>query len=529
MATTTTEEKSEDVLPKRVTARQRYETLTTERDPFLARARKAAELTIPALMPPAGSNGSSDLPQPYQSLGARGVNNLAAKLLLALFPPQGSFFRLVMDAFALRELAEKVGDKMQDALSQFEKAFGSIEKAIVTRMEQRGTRVVLFEGLKQTIVAGNVLLQVLKDGSLKAHRLDHYVVKRDQAGTVTEIVVLEVLARTTLEAAARAIVEMHAAEIDENGTKDNIEIFTRVYRIGKKWHVCQEVCDVEIPGTRGTYPLNKCAFLPIRWSAQSGEDYGRGMVEEHQGDLNSFEAMSKAIVAFGAASSKVLFFFNENGVTNRKKAAEAPNLAMLTGDSKDISVLKVDKMNDFQVVLQSAQSVQKRLEEAFLLLSPRNAERVTAEEIRMVANELETALGGVYSVLAQELQRPLADRLLFQMQREGVLPTLPEKTVQAQIVTGLDGLGRSSDLQKLDVLISGIAQELGPEAVREYVKGGALIERRATALGYDITGLIRTEEEVAKQRQVSAQQQMLEKLGPAAMKMQSGQPTTPEQ
>ncbi|WP_416142518.1 portal protein [Escherichia coli] len=42
----------------------------------------------------------------------------------------------------------------------------------------------------------------------------------------------------------------------------------------------------------------------------------------------------------------------------------------------------------------------------------RTGERVTAEEIRYVASELEDTLGGVYSILSQELQLPLVRVLL---------------------------------------------------------------------------------------------------------------------
>ena len=56
----------------------------------------------------------------------------------------------------------------------------------------------------------------------------------------------------------------------------------------------------------------------------------------------------------------------------------------------------------------------RRLGAAFLLNTAvtRDAERVTAQEIRMQAQELESSLGGVYSRLANELQLPLAKRLL---------------------------------------------------------------------------------------------------------------------
>ena len=80
----------------------RWNFLHTGRTQVLRRARDAAALTIPSLLPEEGHTENSVLPQPYQSLGARGVNNLSSKLLLALLPPSTSFFRLTMDPTSVR-------------------------------------------------------------------------------------------------------------------------------------------------------------------------------------------------------------------------------------------------------------------------------------------------------------------------------------------------------------------------------------------------------------------------------------------
>ena len=75
-------------------AKERYETLKQHREHFLDRAQECSELTIPSLLPPDGFHSSTDLYNPFQSVGARGVNNLASKLLLLLLPPNSPFFRL---------------------------------------------------------------------------------------------------------------------------------------------------------------------------------------------------------------------------------------------------------------------------------------------------------------------------------------------------------------------------------------------------------------------------------------------------
>ena len=133
-----------------------------------------------------------------------------------------------------------------------------------------------------------------------------------------------------------------------------------------------------------------------------------------------------------------------------------------------------------------------------------------------MAGELESALGGTYSTLAQELQRPLVNRIMLQLQKEGTLPNLPDKSIRPTIVTGLEGLGRQGDLMKLDVLVKGVSEIFGPEAVSTWVKAGPYIQRRAAALGIDIDGVVKTQEEVQAELQQAQQAALQERaVGPA--------------
>ena len=79
---------------RKETAKALYERLKSDREPYKTRAEDCAKYTIPALFPKDMDNGSTDYETPYQSVGARGVNNLSSKLLLALFPANAPFFRL---------------------------------------------------------------------------------------------------------------------------------------------------------------------------------------------------------------------------------------------------------------------------------------------------------------------------------------------------------------------------------------------------------------------------------------------------
>lgn len=513
--------------PTRLTAAARYQHLETTRRPYLERARECASYTIPGLMPPEGSSGATEFQTPWQSTGADGVNCLASSLVLGLFPPNGSCFRLKVDGFVLDKLMQQAGsaDAQSAARADVETALGKMERSVKDRMEQKGNRTVNFTGIQHLIVTGNGLVYVEEDGSEKFFPLDRYVCKRDLSGNPLEILTKECLPRTSLPTAVQAMLSQ-SPDQPANDEQKTTELYTWVKRTAKgAWTVHQEVENQIVPGSMGTYPKGKCAWLPLRWRAVPGEDYGRGHCEEYLGDLRSLDNLTMAIVRFAVVASKVVILVDESGTTRKVDIASAQSGAVKDGNAKDVTVLQLEKAQDFQVAQTVKAEIEQRLDRAFLKASSvqRNAERVTAEEIRVMIGQLEQTLGGVYSILSEEFQRPLVVRILTQMQRKGELPALPEGVVSPQIVTGLEGLGRSSDLNKLDTLIQGIAQLLGPEAVAEYVNAGALIKMRGTALGLDLTGLIRSDDEVQQMRQQKQMSEMAKTALPPGIKAVSDQ------
>ena len=95
------------------TAKSRYEKLASTREKFLERARDSSELTLPFLIPPQEAGEHTKYATPYQGIGARGVNNLASKLLLAMVPVQTSFFKLQVDE---SQLGEEFGPQVKSEL-----------------------------------------------------------------------------------------------------------------------------------------------------------------------------------------------------------------------------------------------------------------------------------------------------------------------------------------------------------------------------------------------------------------------------
>lgn len=511
---------------QRMTAEARYDSLTSSRAPALRRAREASQLTIPSLIPPENTSGDhGPLYTPFQSIGAQGVNHLASKLLLALFPPNGPFFKLSINEKDLEEL-EAMPEVVEavdngDVRGAFEKALSKAERIIKAHMERKGARTTLSECFKHLLVAGNALLEVLDKGGLRLHPLSKYVVKRDKAGNAVEIVIKESVSRLTLPEKARVLVELNEIEEptqDKNGD-DSIDLYTRVSRTEDKWEVHQEIVGEVIPDSEGTYPLDRCPFLPLRLVKVDGEDYGRGRVEEFIGDLQTLEGLTQSIVEFSAAAAKVLIFVEDNARTDKDEVATSASGSVLEGNADDISVFQLEKYADFQVAKAVVDDTRKRLQQAFLLMSSvqRDAERVTASEVHAVVNELEQALGGIYSVLAQELQAPLVRVVMNQLMKAKELPRLPLDSVHPEIITGVDALGRASDYLKLKTLVADVAQLASAnEAITDYISIGALFTRGAASLGLDIDGVVRSDEDAAKLRQERAEQKITQAVAPVA-------------
>lgn len=509
------------------TAAARFRNLLSKRESFLLTARDCAALTVPFVLPPEGSKGQL-LESPNQSVGSRGVNNLAAKLLLALLPTNTPFFKLAVDRFALKALSDnaKLKTKLEEALSE-------VEQATMTEIETSAVRPTVFESLVHLIVSGNGLVEVPASGPLKFYSLERYVVQRDPMGHPKLIIIHEQVAPAALPEKFLASIKgqnplTQKGAPDGEPKKDvnkDIDLYTVCERVNAdRWAVWQEAGGERIPGTNATYPNDKLPFIPLRFYKVDGEDYGRGHVEQYLGDLISLDGLSKAITEGALAASRVLFLTNPNGITDAKTCAEASNGDFVPGREEDVKPLQMGKFADFRTAKEQADVIEQRLNAAFMVTAglQRDAERVTAEEIRALIQELETALGGVHSILAQEYQLPLASALMNRMSKDKRLPKLPKKVVAPTITTGVEALGRGNDLQKLDMLVKDIAATFGPEAIPRYVNASEYLSRRAAALGITTKGLIRTEEEVnATDQQLQQQAQtagLVEKVAPVVAK-----------
>ena len=494
-------------------AKERYNQLTSSRTQFLDTAVECSELTLPYLVTQDDNyKGKRTLLQPWQSVGAKAVVTLAAKLMLATLPPQTSFFKL-----QVRD--DKLGETLDPQMrTELDLSFSKIERLIMDYIAASSDRVVVHQALKHLIVSGNALIFMGKDG-LKHYPLQRYVVNRDGNGNVIEIITKELVSRKVLGIAPPPN-EKPTGEYGAN--EDDAEVYTcvKMDESSGNWRWHQEVDDMILEGSQSTAPKKASPWLVLRFNTVDGEDYGRGRVEEFLGDLRSLNGLSQALVEGSSVASKVIFLVSPSATTKPGTLAKAGNGAIIQGRPEDVGVVQVGKTADFATAAQLAATIERRILEAFLVMNIRNAERVTAEEVRLTQLELEQSLGGIFSLLTVEFLVPYLNRTLLILQRSNQIPRLPKDVVRPKIVAGINSLGRGQDNESLTRFMSTIAQTLGPEALTRYIDPSEAIKRLAAAQGIDVLNLVLTNEQLQQLEEEAqgqqAQQSLVDQTGQLA-------------
>jgi len=473
-------------------------------------------LSLPYLLTPTGVVNGQKLVTPWQSMGAKGVNVMASKLMLSLFPVNATFFKLQINDGKL-----SLDPSMSAAVkSEIDLSLSKMERVVMQSIAEPQDRVILHQAMKHLIVTGNALVFMGNSG-VKLYPLDRYVVVRDGEGNPTEIVTVEAIDRQFLPPEFQKNATRNVNDVSDNTSapstdvsvgESEVAVFTWAKLTDGQWRWKQEVEGTILPDSFGKAPKNTTPWLPLRFNVVDGEDYGRGRIEEYLGDLKSLEGLMQAMVEGSAAAAKVVFLVSPSATVKPSTLAKAGNGAIIMGRADDVTAVQVNKQADFSSAYQMIQSLTQRLSEAFLVMSVRQSERTTAEEIRATQQELNEQLGGIYGNLAVELVRPYLARKLFMLQRSKEIPNLPKGVVFPTIIAGLEGIGRGQDRESLMMFLGTISQALGPEAMAKYIDPEEAVKRLAAAQGIDTLKLVKTADERNAEMQKAQQMNMTNNL-----------------
>lgn len=516
---------SEDYKHSKSYIERQFQKLDARRYNKLTRARDCARLTVPTLFPREGYTESMDLPDVFNSMPARGVMSLASRIVSAMYPlNQQPFFSFEVDSQYVPQ-----GINMNETLASLSR----LDKRIMNKLSHSNLRQELFVLMQHLIVLGDALFEIQDDYNFRVHRIDHYVVQRYPDGKIKKIILREWVDPDALPEAWEYAMEEgkkygdEEADNENNGyeydsftmsfsgikapTKEHKPFYTMVEwePDTKRWKCTKEYCGIIVD--EGEFTV--CPYIPQSWSRIAGEDYGRSLVEEHIGDIRTLEAMSKSLVEAAMANSEHRIGIDPSGITEIGDLLDTANGDYVSARQTDVFPIQLLRQIDLSPMVGIRQDLIGGLGRVFLLQSSivRQAERVTATEIRAMAEELDQSLGGVFSGIAASIQIPIIKRTVLLMAKERLLPPdiveLISETgiLGLKVRTGLEALNREIEASQLATWMSMTAQN---PAFQPYIDGYGTLVRLTTAMGLESAGLVKTPQQLQEEQAAQAQQSL---------------------
>lgn len=498
---------------QRVSLKKEYEQMTGVRGVFVEKARSAAKVSIPTYYPDesVGRNASNTLQQPAQSFVAQGLQNLVSKSLSALLSleEQTAFFKFEPDPKVLAEVIQETGY----ARSFIEIQLGNVERAMSRIMLTDKLGYWVSQALFHIFISGNYLLYVPEDPKLgiKGFGLDKFTIERDGEGNVIKILTKENINKHYVDDILGEDIKL------KDDPKENV-LITKCEMIGDLWEFSQEINEVELKEFSGQF--KECPFIPLTFTRLNTNDYGTGLIEMYYGDIMALECLSKLIVEASIESAKIIYQVSRSaGITPRQwSKLRNGDMVVVNEIDRELKAVEVRKSADLAVAHQELSVLKQSLAKVFLQYEQRQADRVTAEEIKMTIQQLEQSLGSFYSTMSVELQLPIVKRFISRVKRSKFdeIGTLEKYglTDNPVIVTGLRALGRVNELQKLSVFAQTLAQSFGPNAL-SMIKLSDFANRLASSLSIsDYQNLVKSDEEMQAESQQAQQQAMQQEVAP---------------
>lgn len=520
-----------------------YNVLSGERDEWLEAARTYSALTSASVMPQDKRATPSNRIVPHNNLGSIGVVTLAAKISLQLLPPNQPFFRMSLKPEAISEINEGKRDQDQQTADLATQVEGEIqaslvdlESRLVKEIGRDNIRANSHEVFQQLLVAGSVVFHVPETGPTSVFDLRQFVVQRDPTGRVLQLVIREEIATVALNARQKAALggpdpeidfstydpEIETAPLADPGT-DTVELYTGMELVAPDTYVVwQEILGREIEGTRGEFSEDEVPYMALRWRPTVGEHYAQAYVADLEGDLRTSEGLSKALREGALLSSRFIGGVRPDAPAGlEKRISKAPNGAFHRFNPDHVFFAQANKFADLRVTNESLERVEQRLRAAFLMNTTRDAERVTAEEIRQNFAELNTALGGAFAQLANDFQSPLLKRLMKRLENRGGLAGIQDavKETEPIIITGVDAIGRNAELNNLLAFTQALTAAVGPQAVATILDPTEMASRIANATSVNPDKLVRSAEQIDEQvNKATLREAGVRAAGPAAGK-----------
>ena len=493
---------------------------------LLERSEQYARWTVPSVFP-TDENARSENPEESEkgnvAIGARLVNHLSHRIVDTMFPNDKPFFAIALTPEAKRKFEADAEDEDKIALDA---GLIEAENAAMRNLNLTAYRPVAVSAVSLQIVTGNALIYRMPDGDRVVYSIRDYCVTREVSGRIREVMLRDCKMFGTLDEDLQTMVQASTKASAKSFKADTpVELYTYYWWQDGKWHMRQAVDEIEVEDAATSYKEADFPCLVLAWNLGRGDHYGRGLVEDYSVSFHNIDVMTEAMIDLIGVAADIKFLVNDMSSFDVDAWNSAKRGEYVPGKEGDITVPQFKFAVEVQFIGEAIAKLERELAQAFLLSSAgvRDAERVTAEEIRFFAREIESAFGGLYSRLALDWQRKEAEYQLSMIDFNSYLPD-GEQTFETIVTTGLESLSREGKLDALRLAIGDLQMlDAVPQEIRgaiNPIKFAAYIFRNR---GVDGTDFLFTQEEYQANQQREQQQQeaLLEKQGEVAVASQA--------
>ena len=351
--------------------------------PLLDRCENYASWTIPKIMLEEGLDSvSADQSHDYQSIGAQAVNHVTNKMMLAMFRPSIPFYRLQLQPTEMKRAIEA---GMTEA--SIGPILAKMERDSVKLLDSRMQRPKLYTAIRHLVVTGNVLL-CLEDDELRVMGLKFWRVKRTMRGKVHTLIIHERLAFDELDQDVR---EAMPNKYRATGEQVVVSYYKKIIRQPNGSYIIEQwVDEVQLDQKKfgSKYPEDKLPYRVLTWDLADESDYATGLVEEYSGDLETISILSESVVDGAVAGCDWRWLVNPTGMTKVDDIRNSKTGDAIAGTKEDIDTTSGGNAEAIRQAVDMMNLWEKRIARGFLMLSAvtRDAERVTAEEMRLTAH-----------------------------------------------------------------------------------------------------------------------------------------------
>lgn len=497
--------KDGDYLDEGYYLKREYNRLDGERQELIENCEVYAGKTIPSEFVNDDTDRYREKQVDFQSFGALMVNNLANKIASSLFPTNMPFFKAELTDEQLVEylygITDETGNLVQEpkfeTKGDIDLALSNAEKAAIKLLYKSLPRAKIVSIMKQLIITGNCLLD-MSGKKWKVHTLRNYVVERNEDREVSFIIIREKKRVSQLN-------ESHKEVVYENNYKDDqyVNIYTGIKLKDGMYTIWQELEDLCYCHKKlGRQKLDDLDFIPLTWTLADTNSYGVGHVEMFYNNLKQLSDKAELEATLGAINANVKYLVDPAAAVDIDLLINSKSGSYIPGIPTGVIAVESGVNNILQELAMSIEVLKRELSQAFLynINVVRDAERVTAEEIRLLANEIEAGLGGTYSQISDQLQYPIARKTLKTLENDFA-------DIDVIVTTGLESLNKRDEASRVIEFFNGI-QVLGtvPEPLMDYINFEQALKTIAANLHLPIN-IVNTNEQVQAIQQQRAQQE----------------------